>query len=155
MQWILRTVLGLGVTFSSSLSVFAQTCNVTGTQPGKMALVMGNGGQLSSRPDQAPTAQLASVTLTCTGGMQLSIDSPVAQGSTPSTATSGVQVWDGSPLSGGRLLTQVTGSPTNISLSASPTDRNLFFNLYADSVPGTLLTPGSYAYSIKLTITPQ
>jgi len=156
MQWTLSTVLGLAVAFSSPLSVFAQTCTVTGTQPAKMALVAGNVGRLSSRPDQSQTAQLGSITLTCTAGMHLLINPPIARGSTPSTGTPGVEVWDGSPLTGGGLLTQVTNFPVSIPLSGPfTTNRVLSFNLYVDSASGGLMTPGDYTYDFQLVLTPK
>jgi len=155
MKWILSTVLGLGMAFSCPLSAFAKRCELKGTQSGTMALVTGNGSRLSSRSDQSPTARLASITLTCTGGMQLIINPPIARPSTPSTGTRGIQVWNGSSLSQGTQLILVTDSQQSILLPGPFTDRIISFDLYADSAPGRLLTPGNYTYDFHLLLTPQ
>lgn len=154
MKWILSTVLGLGVTFSSSLPVFAQpSCNVKAQQSGILAPESGNPRRLSSR---SPNARLASLTLDCSDGMQLRINTPVAQGSTL-PASPGVEVWDGSSSGRGTPLRQVTGagSSETITFTGPFNGRSFFFDLYVDSASGGPLNPDTYTYGLTLTITPQ
>lgn len=155
MKWILSTVLGLGVMFTSSSSVFAQTCELKAIQPGTLTLVLGNPGKLSSRSDKSPNAKLASITLTCMAGMQLRINPPTAQQvPTFSKATSGIEVWRGSPPTGA-LLTEVTSSPVDITLPGPFTDQTISFDLYVNSASGNLLVAGDYTYNFQIRITPQ
>jgi hypothetical protein len=154
MQYVISTILGFGLAVTTSLPSWAQSCSTSQVQGGKLGLVSGDATTLSSRPDQAPLGQLASWTFTCTGGMALNVNPPIAIGSTPATVSRGVQVWNGSPLSGGTLLTEATTIATNLNLPAPLNNRTFFLHLYANS-GATPLLPGTYSYRVSLLVVPQ
>ncbi len=154
MRFTIAVILGLGLTLTESLPSWAQSCTTSQVQGGKLGLVSGDATTLSSRPDQAPLGQLATWTVTCTAGMALNVSPPIAIGTTPATVSRGVQVWDGSPLSGGTLLTQATTIATNLNLTAPINNRTFFLHLYANS-GATPLISGTYSYRIQLLFVPQ
>jgi hypothetical protein len=154
MRCFVAVILGLGLVLAEQIPGFSQSCTTSQIQVGKLGLAQGGYTTLSSRPDQAPLGQLGSWTFSCTGGLSLSVNPPIARGTTPATASRGVQVWNGSPLSGGTLLTETTTTPTNTNLPSPLTNRTLFLHLYANS-GGNLLTPGTYSYRVQLLVVPQ
>lgn len=134
------------------------TCTISGVTPGQLAVMQnGKNDTLSARPDQSIGAQLATFTLTCTDGLDISITSPTAVAGTPATEIQGLQLWEGVPGSGGVLLTEKdsTGNGTGIaSLSAPISSRSLSLQMFAAS-PNKLLSIGTYSYRAVLTITPR
>ncbi|MBD2020847.1 hypothetical protein H6F43_11715 [Leptolyngbya sp. FACHB-36] len=134
------------------------SCSISSITPGQLAIVRnGKHDTLSSRPDESMGAQLAIVTLTCTGGLDVSINPPVTLPGTPSTTVQGLQLWEGVPGSGGVLLAEKdsAGNGTGVvSLSAPISSRSLSLQLFAAS-PGKLLPVGTYTYRAVLTITPR
>jgi hypothetical protein len=154
MRFAIAIILSLGFALTESLPSWAQSCTTVQVQGGKLGLVSGDSTTLSSRPDQAPLGQLASWTFTCTAGMALNITPPIAIGPTPATVTRGVQVWNGSPLSGGTLLTEATTIATNLNITAPLNNRTFFLHLYANS-GATPLIPGTYSYRVPLLVVPQ